>query len=351
MADPEATPGRARRVRSGVTTALAVLVVLVVLVTPDRLYRFAPLAFLRIPVEGLALIGLALLLPRRTRVVAGVIGAVIGLLAIVRVLDLGFHAVLLRPFNPVNDWRLLGPALVAFRDTFGSGWADAAVAGALLLMVIVPALMSMAVIRIWGVVGRRRVLAGGTAGALGVLWVVCVLVGVELVPGDPVASRSAAELAAQQVHDAVHNLRDLPKFRAELAAPDAWSTQPAADLLTGLRGKDVLVVFVESYGRVAVEGSTFAPRIDAVLDAGTQTLRAAGFSSRSAFLTSPTFGGVSWLAHATLHSGLWVDTQQRHDQLLPSDRFTLPAAFQRAGWRTVVDVPSNRTPWPEGRAF
>jgi hypothetical protein len=37
--------------------------------------------------------------------------------------------------------------------------------------------------------------------------------------------------------------------------------------------------------------------------------------------------------------------------LLSSDRFTLSAAFKRAGWRTVVDVPSNRDPWPEGRAF
>jgi hypothetical protein len=126
---------------------------------------------------------------------------------------------------------------------------------------------------------------------------------------------------------------------------------PAGELLTGLRGKDVLFVFVESYGRVAVEGSPVAPGIQELLEAGTERLGADGFSARSAFLTSPTFGGVSWLAHATLHSGLWVDTQQRHDQLLLSDRFTLPAAFERAGWRTVVDVPSNRDPWPEGRAF
>jgi hypothetical protein len=113
----------------------------------------------------------------------------------------------------------------------------------------------------------------------------------------------------------------------------------------------VLVVFVESYGRIAVEGGSFSPGIRDLLDDGTDTLRAAGFSSRSGFLTSPTFAGISWLAHATLHSGLWIDTQQRHDQLLSSDRFTLAGAFGRAGWRTVVDVPSNRDPWDEGRAF
>ena len=51
-------------------------------------------------------------------------------------------------------------------------------------------------------------------------------------------------------------------------------------------------------------------------------LAAAGFTSRSAFLTSPTFGGISWLAHSTVQSGLWVDSQQRYDQLMdqrPSD--------------------------------
>ena len=65
---------------------------------------------------------------------------------------------------------------------------------------------------------------------------------------------------------------------------------PADRLLRGLRGKDVLVVFVESYGRVAVQGTSFSPGVDAVLDDGSRRLRAAGYGARSAFLTSPTFG-------------------------------------------------------------
>ena len=113
----------------------------------------------------------------------------------------------------------------------------------------------------------------------------------------------------------------------------------------------MLLVFVESYGRVAVEDSSFSPGVHAVLDDGTRRLRAAGYSSRSAFLTSPTFGAASWLAHATLQSGLWVDSQQRYDQLLRADRLTLTEAFGRAGWRTVADVPANTKDWPEGEAF
>ncbi|WP_222263095.1 hypothetical protein [Modestobacter marinus] len=354
MAEPAGAPapGRRRRVLSAVLTALAVLVVWAVLVVPDRLFRLTPEAFLRIPVEGLALVGVGLLVRRhRVRGVAVLLGLAIGLLAVVRVLDLGFRAALLRPFNPVTDWKLVGPAVDMLQDSLGPGWARAAVVGAVLLVVLVPAAVTVSVVRVCRVATDHRGPAAGVAGSLGAAWLVCALLAVHLTPGVPVASRAAAELAVVQVRDVAHNVRDLSAFRTELAAPDPFATLPAAELLASLRGKDVLVVFVESYGRVAVEGSAVSADIAAVLDAGTGSLRAAGFEARSAFLTSSTFSGISWLAHATLHSGLWIDSQQRYDQLLASDRFTLPAAFQRAGWRTVVDVPSNRDPWPEGRAF
>ena len=84
----------------------------------------------------------------------------------------------------------------------------------------------------------------------------------------------------------------------------------------------MVFAFVESYGRVAVEDPRISPGVDAVLDNGTGQLTAAGFTSRSAFLTSPTFGGISWLAHSTVQSGRWVDSQQRYDQLMASDRPT-----------------------------
>ncbi|HLM05826.1 MAG TPA: sulfatase-like hydrolase/transferase [Blastococcus sp.] len=346
------TAPRRRRVLSAVLTALAVLIVWSVLVAPERLVHLTPVAFLRIPVEILVVVGLALLLPpRRLRPVAVVLGVLLGLLAVVRMLDLGFYEVLHRPFNPVNDWRLVDPATVMLHDSFGPGWADAAVVGAVVLLLAVPAVVALAVVRICRVAARQRMVAARTVGSLGIVWLVCVVAGVQLVPGIPVASRGTAALAVDHVRDTAHDLGDLSVFRDQLAAADPWSTVPGEQLLTGLRGKDVVVVFVESYGRVAVEGSSFAPEIRELLDDGTDTLAAAGFSSRSAFVTSPTFAGISWLAHATLHSGLWIDTQQRHDQLLESDHFTLSRAFERAGWRTVVDVPSNRDPWPEGRAF
>ncbi len=145
-------------------------------------------------------------------------------------------------------------------------------------------------------------------------------------------------------------VQDVGVFAREIKH-DPYRTTPPSSLLTALRGKDVLLVFAESYGRVAIEESSFAPEVNEALVAGNQRLASAGFHSRSGYLISPTFGGGSWLAHSTLNSGLWVHTLRRYGQLLPEKRFTLAAAFNRAGWWTVDDVPSNDRPWPEGKAF
>jgi hypothetical protein len=170
------------------------------------------------------------------------------------------------------------------------------------------------------------------------------------VAGAPIASTSAADLAVHEVRALQTALGDPARFATEIRR-DRYRFTPGDRLLTDLRGKDVLLVFVESYGKIAVQGSSFSPQVDTVLDTGTKQMQAAGFSSASGWLTSPTFGGVSWLAHSTMHSGLWVNTQGRYDKLVASDRFTLSQAFRRAGWRTIDDVPSNDRYWPEGSSF
>jgi hypothetical protein len=166
----------------------------------------------------------------------------------------------------------------------------------------------------------------------------------------PVASSSATALAAHEVQAVRAGLHDRATF-APMIARDRFAATSGRRLLSALRGKDVLVVFVESLGRVAVQGTPFSRGVDALLERGTAQLRAAGFASRSAFLASPTFGGLSWLAHATLQSGLQVNGQRRYAQLVHSRRLTLTTAFRRAGWRVVGVMPANRRDWPEGSTF
>ena len=187
--------------------------------------------------------------------------------------------------------------------------------------------------------------------ALTAVWALCAGLSLQLVPGSPVASASAAGLAVAQVRDTQAALRDQRRFEQALHSSDPEASVPASDLLTGLRGKDVIIAFVESYGQVAVQGTSFSAGIDAVLRQSTASLARAGWSTQSAWLTSPGFGGISQLAHSTLQSGLWVNTTQRYAELVASSRFTLSDAFDKAGWRTVSDSPEDDPVWPAGTSF
>ena len=173
------------------------------------------------------------------------------------------------------------------------------------------------------------------------------MVGTQLGPAGSVASTAAAQLAFTHVDRVRDDLRDQREFERALEKQDPFRSTSGEDLLTGLRGKDVLLVFIESYGPAALA----TPVVGSALDAGQRRLQQAGFSARSGWLTSPTFGGLSWLAHSTLQSGLWVDNQQRYNHLVTSDRLTLTGAFGRAGWRTVAVAPAIQGPWPVASTF
>jgi hypothetical protein len=202
----------------------------------------------------------------------------------------------------------------------------------------------LAVLRLTKVaVGRRTVATRGMA-ALSVVWVAFAVL------GQPVAANTAATQVFDDIRQVHADLVDPDVFARDIAT-DAFEFKRGDQLLNGLRGKDVILVFIESYGRVAVQDTDIAPSVDKVLDDGTETLRAAGFEARSAFMTSSTFGGISWLAHASVQSGLWVDSQPRYDALVSTDRLTLTGAFDRAGWRTVGVAPSIVRDWPEGEFF
>jgi hypothetical protein len=350
-----ATPAGGRgRVRTGLAAALTTLALLLVwgaLVAPHQPIHLTASAFVRLPLEGFVLIAVAVVMPATARrLLAGVVGPVLALVVILKILDMGFFATFDRPFDPYQDLSYAGIGSETLRKSIGASTANLVIAGTVMLTVAVFILMTLAVFRLTRVAAGHRRWSLRAVTALGVVWMLCWVFGAQLVSHTPVASMSAASLVVDEVSALRANLADPGVFAKEISH-DRFRDTPANQLMTGLRGKDVILAFVESYGKVAVQGSSFSPQINAVLDNGTKRLRDAGFSSRSAFLTSPTFGGISWLAHSTLHSGLWVDTPRRYDQLVKTNRFTLSEAFKRAGWRTVDDVPSNDRAWPEGSSF
>ncbi|HEY5847367.1 MAG TPA: CDP-alcohol phosphatidyltransferase family protein [Microlunatus sp.] len=345
----DAEPPVGRSVRRVVATATAGLVVLAALLIPSAVNYPTPGLRLALPVEAMLAVAILLILPGGARrVVVPVIGVAFGLLTVLKIIDLGFYAALARPFDLLFDWSLFGNGFDFLRGSYGM------VAAVLAVVVALVVACSVVVLLTWSVGLLSRTGAECAAVRPGIVAVTAALlafnlVGGSILPGAPVGltSMTVAYDRALQIR---RGLDDHRAFAAELKL-DQFAGVGRQELLAGLRGKDVVIAFVESYGRSAVEDPQLAPPVTSLLDAGDRRLRSAGFRSRSGFLTSSTAGGGSWLAHGTLLAGVWVDNEQRYRSLVQTDRMTLNHAFRRAGWRTVGISPGTTGDWPEGGFF
>ncbi len=343
---------RLRMIAGHALTVSAIVLIFAALIMPNILSRLErPGTYLRLPIEGFVAVGLIVLLPGRwKRVAAGILGAGLAVLTIEKITDMGFHATLSRPFDPVLDWVLLDDAQSFLEDSAGKAGATGALIGVIILAVTVLVLMSLAAVRVMKVAERHRRATFGTAVTGTAVWVVLLLLGVQTFDNIPVAARSSAMYVWDRAHMVKAGLHNGEEFE-RLAATDAFAGTSGDQLLTGLRGKDVMVVFVESYGRSAIEDPVLNPGTTQLLAEGSETLRKAGYTTRSGWLGSPTAGGGSWLAHSTLLSGLWIDKENRYRNLTSSNRLTLTSAFKRAGFDTMSVMPGATRAWPEGNFY
>jgi len=118
-----------------------------------------------------------------------------------------------------------------------------------------------------------------------------------------------------------------------------------------LDGDDVMLLFLESYGAVSYDeprvARIVAPARDELAHAAAET----GRHIVSAYASSPTFGGGSWLAHASFMSGIEVRDSGDYMLLLTQERETWPKLFEKAGYRAIAVMPGMRGAWPEGSFY
>jgi hypothetical protein len=129
------------------------------------------------------------------------------------------------------------------------------------------------------------------------------------------------------------------------------SSGPPGSNLAGLKRRDVYLVYIESYGTTVFDTPEFRSALRGSLTDFESALRAAGYTMASNRLVSPTFGGGSWLAHATLASGVRMNDLVLFSQLYRSGRKMLPGYFKDAGWRAIEIMPGIKAPDPEARAW
>lgn len=337
--------------RSMRRAAVAVLLLVAVPLAPGVIAEHSAAALIRLPVESILVILVLTLLPWRAvrRVVAVAFGAFVVVALVFAGLDAAFEYALDIHFD-ASDWPQVSDGFGVVRDSIGAPATIAVLVGLAVVALATVLALAWAALRVDAAIRRGGRRASWTLTSVTAVWVVAALAGSQLVAGQPAAASASIDAVSAASSRASATLSAQARLPHEIAT-DRYAAMPSAELLTALKGKDVVFAFIESYGQVAVQGTSFSAGVDQVLrDGGTQ-LAAEGYTAQSAFLTSPTFGGVSWLAHSTLQSGLWVDTQQVYDKLMKSSRFTLSDAFRNAGWNTVSDIPSDTHPWAYGISF
>ncbi|MET8243059.1 CDP-alcohol phosphatidyltransferase [Streptomyces sp. NPDC005202] len=332
-------------------TLLALALVVVALLLPNKREQFQIAEFTRIPVEALLGAAVLIALPRRPRLVAAVLGGLaLGVLTVLNLTDVGFNEYLGRSFNVILDWQLLDDAQSYLGDTMGRTTALLATVGVILLVLVLLAVMALAVVRVGTFLGRNK--ARSTRGLLLVsaAWMTCATLNLQ-VSGVPLAAQHTVAMIKYREQAVRSTIRDEREF-SKTAKADAFGNTPGSQLVPDLRGKDMIFTFIESYGRSAIEDPIMAPGVDKTLDTSTQALAKAGFHAKSGWLTSATYGGSSWLGHSTFMSGLWIDNQNRYRTVTAGDHLTLTEAFRKTGaWDTVGIMPGVQKGWPEAKWY
>jgi hypothetical protein len=143
---------------------------------------------------------------------------------------------------------------------------------------------------------------------------------------------------AQSAERMTQALPPSTRLSAALAAPDSLAT---------LAGRDVYLIFLESYGAMVFDDPKAAPALTAGRQRFAAEIAASGRGVVSARVGSPTIGGASDLAHLSLLSGIDLADPRRHDLLLTTGRPTLISLFKARGYQTFGLYPAVSWEWPE----
>ena len=341
------------RLRFVAGLGLAAVLVHLVLVLPNRPDGFSLRAVAILALELPVLLLGALALGRRATWPAAFVACTLVVLTALRLADVAALEIFGRHFDPVVDMNLVSASMRLVGGSFGIaaavGLAAASVAALLLLGWLV-----YRALRRWARAGAAlsrsaRITAGSLALGLTALPAAETATALNDWEGwNPPGSALTSRLAVGEIVSFRRSRAALTEFEAA-AAQDPWQDRTGA--LAQLRGRDVVIVFIESYGRAAFDNPIYAARHRESLMTGAADLERAGLATRSAWLASPVQGGRSWLAHASFASGLEIADQRRYGALLTSPRLTLFDIAASAGYETLAVAPAIVLPWPEGPEF
>lgn len=344
--------------RGALPLALAAAVLWLVLVQPNHPEALTWGALAVVPLEWPAILAAVVLAGTgwAGRALRGVLVAALVAVAVLKLADFGTFVAFQRGFNLVADLHLIPAAWVLGRGALGLPLAGAIVAGAVL------AGAGVALALWWALAVWARLAQGRGARRLAAVLLLPALALAAAEVGHarrawalPPDLRAAIPGAAFTARVAIERWEQVRSTRADLIA---FRTAAATDPMQGAGpffdragGRDIVLIYVESYGRASLDNPLYAATHAATLARIEADLAARGLAMRSTFATAPMAGGQSWLAHGSVAAGLWLDGQSRYRAFLASGRRTLFHLAQAEGRRTVAIMPAHVFPWPEGAAF
>lgn len=328
---------------------LSVLILHLVLIQPNHPAAMAWDALLLVPLELPAIVFalIALGAGAASRVFRIVIVATLTIIVALKVADFAMFTSLNRGFNPVADFPLIKSLFDLTVGTFGRLAAIAvSVLTVLALLGVVYALWWAC--RLWSLTARPAI-AAYSAGIAAVIVTAAAVadIGQKMgrwsLPYDAPATAFTARVGVERIVMTRDTLGNLRAFRTAVRQ-DPFAGQSG---LFDLVDHDVLVVFVESYGRTSIDTPYYADLHVETLLRAERELQNLDLSMASTFLRSPTQGGQSWLAHSTFANGLWIDNQTAYGLALTSGRQTLFHLAAQSGFHTAAVMPQITMDWPE----
>jgi len=298
--------------------------------------RFVP----KVSVEVLVLVlvlaatkGIGLSLSRLAR---ASLALLLLLASVVRYVDVTAFGVLGREFDVYGDFPHLHRVFAMFLDVMTPALA-------ILVISFLVLSASLAFVLNWIGLGALDRALESSSWRRGLAAASLVSIAAFFLPPGKTFAQPVSSIAARQIGHLIEGESAWPAL-SDVDFP----AQSLDSDLSRLAGANVFLIFVESYGVTLFEDAHHFERIEPRYRELESRLRKVGYFFSSSQIQSPTFGGGSWRAHATLLSGFHAESQHRYDALLASKRKTLVHVLKEKGYRVVAAEPGIKWYWPDG---
>ncbi|WP_416397456.1 alkaline phosphatase [Allohahella sp. A8] len=304
-----------------------------------------------LPLDALVLLGLIILLPAAAaRLLARISGVLFLLMSVIVLSALAMAYSLNRPFNLLLDAPLLLAGFDVLAGSIGSVLAWLSCIAVIVLIGVMAHLGSTTLIRLNHtalIIDDRNKLVG--IRSLRFRTACALLVGATsygvfgFVQHGSLPRSAVLDLALHQMETYRQSVQSTAELRRQLQDAPVPATA-----MKRLEDRHILLTFIESYGVSAVLDAPYSAVLVPRLEAIQAELAQRGLHMATGRLRSPVQGGQSWLAHATVLSGLWIGDQFRYDELVRSDATTMIDDFSLTGHDTLAVMPAITAAWPDG---